>query len=152
MKILAMFIGGIYVFMFVMMMCICSKAEAGELILTLYTYHHNKEPDYRNDNLGLIYRHGDERAKWNVGAYNNSDYQQSFFVGRSYDFQLTEHVMFTPSAGLVTGYKDNPVLPYVFPTFVIANRVALTPLITFSTRDDIKTSWGVNAAVKILDF
>jgi len=90
------------------------KAETYLQLHTL-SYHSSRDANFNEANYGVGIRHYMKNEKFDyitVGLYRNSEFNQSVYSGAGWEWPINEFKVGL-SAGLITGYKMNSVLPYV---------------------------------------
>jgi len=95
-------------------------ASEAETVLSLHSasYHANREANYNESNYGLAIRHYTTKDRYLIaGTYKNSEFNQSHYAG--YGWELNKYLGL--SAGIITGYELNNVLPYIVPVIRYQN-------------------------------
>lgn len=108
-----------YIILIVCFVLGASELKA-ETVLSLhsFSYHSNRGANYNESNYGLALRHYTTKDRYiTIGTYRNSEDHQSNYVG--YGWELNDYIGL--SAGIVTGYKSNNILPYVLPVIRYQN-------------------------------
>lgn len=106
---------------------VVGAAHAGTIGLHLVSYHpehpHDR-PRYNDLNLGAYYR---ANAGWQVGAYYNSQRRPSVYAGLAWSYDAGPASVGL-LAGLVTGYRAGPVLPFAAPSVAVGRwRLSVVP-------------------------
>ena len=90
-------------------------AQATEIIVHAISYHADRAADYNERNFGIGLRVPvSDRTKLAVGAYNNSLYRDSYYIGMSREMLRFSNVTVSIMAGIITGYQHT-IMPVVAP-------------------------------------
>lgn len=93
----------------------CGQAKADTRVgLHLGSYH--STPGYNNTNPGVYVFHNG----WTAGTYYNSERNQSYYAGYTWEYPLGSMVRVGATAGVITGYKRADVLPMVVPSVAVS--------------------------------
>ena len=110
---------------------VAGAARADTIGLHLGSYHPQHpadRPRYNDLNLGAYYRADDG---WQVGAYFNSIRRPSVYAGWTWSHDVGA-VSVGLLAGLVTGYRAGPILPFAAPSVAVgAWRLSFVPATRF---------------------
>lgn len=93
------------IFLFFIFTSIVNAFDRNEFEVHVLSYHSN--PVYKNNNYGLGYNYYFyKNLSWNIGVYNNSQDNTSYYTGVTYLQNVTQNLKLGVAAILATGYKD----------------------------------------------
>lgn len=105
---------------------VAGSAHAGTIGLHLGSYHpeHPTGGRYNDANVGAFYR---ADAGWQVGVYHNSVHRPTVYAGWTWSVPVGP-VSAGLMAGVATGYRVAPVVPFIAPSVELAGwRLTLVP-------------------------
>lgn len=103
--------------------------KAAELVTQLHglSYHADREYDHNEVNPGLALRYYPNKPvvgdHYTIGVYKNSSRRQSEYLGVGWEYEVSEYLTLGVTTGLITGYKQADVLPFLVPNITFFDRI-----------------------------
>jgi hypothetical protein len=101
-------------FFILLSLFVSSLVNAQTIGLHLVSWH--DKPGYNNTNPGLYLK---TEKGYLIGTVKNSEGNQSYYMGRVFDYPINPRVSGSLTVGVISGYKVSPLLPLVTPSLAI---------------------------------
>lgn len=107
---------------------ISGSINAEELAIQLHglSYHSDRSEGFNEVNTGIGLRYYTKKTYFDyltIGAYKNSEWNNSFYMGFGWETKLSQRIKLGLSSGIITGYERSNVLPYLVPSITFFDRI-----------------------------